>query len=100
MLLGRPTEQWATQRTDDEQVSRGAGDDVSLRPERRHSPVLRMANPGLDDEDEWGVNGLHSYDDDVLAVAVQDLAFGSVERESPYTERPAFTSRGPPSIHS
>jgi hypothetical protein len=99
VLLGRPTEQFTTQRADDEQVSCGSLDDVSLRSERRQAPVLRMTDPRTD-EDGLGVDFVDSCTDCVPVAAVQALAFASIERSAPYAERPASKSRGPPSIRS
>jgi len=100
MLLGRPTEDIATPRTDDEQASRGAEDDVSLRSERRPSTVIRMVGYDLDDS-EWSLD-LDVTDSELIApAAVSGLALGSSQHEA-LDDRLASSSsaRGPPASWS
>jgi hypothetical protein len=100
MLLGRPTEDIATPRTDDEQASRGGGDDVTLRSERRPSTVIRMVGYDLDD-DGWSVD-LDAFGNDVsVPVAARGLALGSDERQAPAERLPSSSSaRGPPTTRA
>lgn len=101
MLLGRPAEQPCAQQSDDEQVSLGSADDVSLRSERRHIPVLRLAQLGSDDDDAWSVDLVQSAKNNVLWASERELALDAAVR-SPYrVEHPSSRSaRGPPSIRS
>lgn len=97
MLLGRPTEQLCAQRYEDEQASRGSGDDVSLRPERRHTPALRLACADTDGDGSDAL--LDSWRIDVLAASMQELALGSTERSVQLARRSsALSARGPPSL--
>jgi hypothetical protein len=96
VLLGRPTQDIAAPRTDDEQARSGAGDDVSLRTERRPSTVVRMVGYGLDD-DEWSVDLDAVGNDVVTPVAVGGLAFGPLEHEVLHDRLWSSSSaRGPP----
>lgn len=101
VLLGRPTEQLCAQRSDHEQASRGSADDVSLRSERRHTPVLRLAHVETND-DAWSVDLGHSSQEfAVLAASMRVLALTSAVRSSYHVERPSSVSaRGPPAIRS
>jgi hypothetical protein len=101
LLLGRPTEDIAAPRTDDEQASRGAGDDVSLRSERRPSTVIRMVGYDLDDNNEWSFDLDVTGSDVVLPAAVSGLAHGSLEHEVLHDRLTSSSSaRGPPAIWS
>lgn len=99
VLLGRPTEQLAAQRYDDERASRTSADDVSLHSERRHTPVIRLASAVVDDMTsvdlpEW-------WRIDVLAASTAGLVLGPAERITPSSELCSSVSvRGPPSIRS
>jgi hypothetical protein len=100
MLLGRPTEDVAAPRSDDEQASRGAGDDVSFRSERRPSTVIRMVGYDLDD-DGLSVD-LDTFGNDVsVPLVVRRLTPGSSERQAPDERLPSSSSaRGPPAIRT
>jgi len=96
MLLGRPTEQLRAQCNQDEQASQGSADDVSLRSERRHTPLLRLTCAELDDDDRHDVLAESRWLA-VLGAAMHDLALGSTGRSSPHVQHPTSVSaRGPP----
>lgn len=96
MLLGRPTESVAAPRTDDEQASRGGGDDVSLRSERRPSTVIRMVGYDLDD-DAWSADFEALERDEVAPSAARELPLRSLERETLHERLSSSSSaRGPP----
>ena len=98
VLLGRPTEQLAAQRYDDEQASRASADDVTLHSERRHLPVIRLASVAIDDAD---VDVPDTWRIDVLAASTVDLGLGHAERATPRTQWASSISvRGPPAIRS
>ena len=100
VLLGRPTEDVAVPRSDDEQASQGAGDDVSLRSERRPSTVIRMVGYDLDD-DEWGTDFEALVRDVVAPSAARKLARRSFEHEALHGRpRSSSSARGPPAIWS
>lgn len=98
VLLGRPTEQLAVQRCDDEQASRASADDVTLHSERRHMPMIRLASAAVDDTsvdlpDTWRI--------DVLAASPVDSGLGHAERATPRMQWSSSISvRGPPAIRS
>jgi hypothetical protein len=99
VLLSRPTEQLCAQQYDDEHASRGSGDDVSLRPERRHSPAIRLACTDIDGD---GSDALaESWEIDVLAASMQVLALGSSGRSTLEAQQSSsISARGPPSFRS
>lgn len=98
VLLGRPTEELCAQRYDDEQASRGSGDDISLRPERRHTPALRLVCADIDDD---GYALVDFTEIDVLAAFVPEVVLGPAERSAPPTRHPSsISARGPPSLQS
>jgi len=100
VLLGRPTEQLCAQQSDDEQVSLGSADDVSLRSERRHTPTIRLAHNDAEiDDDAWSSDLAELRENTVLTASSQVLALGSAARSWPCVERASSVSaRGPPSI--
>lgn len=100
VLLARPNEQLTAQRYEDEQASRGSADDVSLRSERRHTPVFRLACAETDDDDRNDALA-ESWRYAVLAASVRELAFGSGDGPAAPVRQPsAVSARGPPSVRS
>lgn len=103
LLLGRPTEELCAQSHEGEQASQGSADDVSLRSGRRHTPVLRLAYAGADEEeDELQSAPLpNGWRIDVLAASMRDPTLGSEVRSSPVVaHRWSVSARGPPAIRS
>lgn len=79
-------------------MSLGSTDDVSLRSERRHVPVLRLAHVEHDD-DAWDLALAESWKNGVLGAFERNLALDALERSpTRIVLASALSARGPPSL--